>query len=254
MIKLQKSLGQNLLINKQIIKNIISIVKPKNNHYFMEVGSGTGLLTKNIYKFTKNLITVEIDPLLINILKKNTNIKKNNIINNDILKLNFNKIFKKKKKIRIIGNIPYYISKKIIFKCIRYHNLIKDIHITVQKEFAQSLKQKNKYNKISLLTKLFFDVNFIFEIDKKNFYPQPQVTSQFISLIPNKNINKCKKKNIKKIKHIINIILMRNNKKIKNNITNILKKKELINLNINPNKRANKLSFNEYIKIINYIK
>ncbi len=250
MIKPNFFLGQNFLINKNIIKKMINLINPKKNNFFLEIGSGRGELTKKIIKYTKNLITLEIDKELINITKKK--IKKINILHKDILKFNFKNYLKK--KTRVIGNIPYYISHKILFKLIKNIKYIKDIHITVQKEFAESItskKGKKKYSKITIISNYFFKIKKLLFINKKNFYPKPKVNSIFLEIKPKKK--KYKLINYKIFNHILNNSFNYKNKKIINNLKNIIKKKHLKKIGINPNIRPNKISIKKYCILSNYI-
>ncbi len=252
MIILNKTLGQYLLINKKIIKKIVFLIKPQKTQNILEIGSGTGLLTEELCKYVNYLNTIEIDANLIKIFKKKK-IKNVKTINYDILKFNFLKLFKKK-KIQIVGNIPYYISNEIIYKFIKYRNIIKNIYITVQKEFAISLiYNKKKNTKLSLLTKIFFDVKILLKIKKNNFLPQPKINSVLIKIKPNENIQKINIKNYQKIKHITNNIFFKKNRKLKNNLKRLINKNNILKTNININKRPNKLNLNEYTNLINFI-
>ncbi len=244
-----KDIGQNFLINKNIIKKIINIVKPKKKQTFLEIGCGTGLLTKELYKYTKKIIAIDIDNKLIKFCKKKyKNIK---FIKKDILKFNF---LNYKKKLRIIGNIPYYISHKIIYKLIKNYKFINDIHILVQKEFANNLIQKiknKKYSKTTLIINSLFKIKKIMNIKNYFFKPKPKIESTLIKLISNKNKN-----NIKDINffiHITNNIFYKKNRKIYNNLKNFINIKELIKHNINPNNRLNKINIKKYYNIVNYI-
>ncbi len=252
MIIPKKELGQNFLKNKKIIKKIIYLIKPKKKQNFLEIGCGQGELTNHIIKYINNITVIEIDKDLLKKLKKN---KKIFIINKNILKINFlNLISKKNKKIRIFGNIPYNISNKLIYKFIKYQKYIKDIHITLQKEFAELLlakKGEKKYSKLTVLTKSLFKIKYLIKIEKNNFYPIPKIDSIFIKLKPNKN--KYKIKNFNNFSHIINISFSKKNKKIKNNLKNIINISDYKNINLNLNLRPNKLTINDYCKINNLL-
>ncbi len=245
-----KDIGQNFLKNKTIIKKIIKFIKPKWKNIFLEIGSGKGYLTKEISKYNNNIYAIEIDDILIQkCIKKINNVI---FINKDILKFNFN-IFKNK-KIRIIGNIPYYISKKIIYKLIKNYKYIKDIHIIIQKELAYNLlfnKKNKKISKTTILINSLFDIKILMNIKNKYFYPKPKINSTLIKL--NTNNNKYKINNIKKFIHILNNIFFRKKKKIFNNLKKFLNIKEFKIIKINPNKRINKIKIKKICKIINYI-
>ncbi len=251
---INKKLGQIFLNNKIILKKIINKINPNKKQIFIEIGCGTGQLTQQIIKYTNNIIATEID---INLIKKiNYKIKKKiKILNINILKFNYYKTFiKYKKKIRIFGNIPYYISSKLIYKFIFNYKYIKDIHILVQKEFYECLIAKSnnkKYCKLSILINLYFKIIKLINIKKKYFSPKPKIDSVLIKLQPIKN--KYKNIKLKYLIHIINISLIRKNKKIKNNIKQFLDNKLLKQININPNTRAKHLSINNFIDLYKLI-
>ncbi len=250
MLNYYKDIGQNFLINKEIIKKIIKFINPNKKKYFLEIGSGTGLLTKELSKYSNKIYSLDIDNNLIKLCKKN--IPNVNFIKKDFLKFNFS-IFKKKKTI-IIGNIPYYISKKIIYKLINNYKYISKIYLVIQKELANNLLFKKKNKKISkttILINCLFKIKILMNINNKNFYPKPKIKSTLIKL--KSNYNKYNIINIKKFIHILNHIFFKKNKKIYNNIKKFLSIKEFKKININPNIRINKLNINKYCKIINYI-
>ncbi|MCB1712114.1 MAG: hypothetical protein KDH96_06465 [Candidatus Riesia sp.] len=122
------------------IKNkIVKTLNIKTIDIFLEIGAGNGSLTKEFISLPKFTYLLEIDKEFSTELEKNFyHIKKIKILTENILKLNFKDIFKKE-KIRILGNIPYNISSKILFILSKKTNNIKDIHIMVQKEFAAKI-------------------------------------------------------------------------------------------------------------------
>ncbi len=254
MFNKKNELGQNFLTNKYYLLKIVKLINPKKKQILLEIGGGKGEITKNIIKYSKNLIVTEIDPYLIQILKKNIK-KQAQIINKDFLKINLFKIFNLyKKKIRIFGNIPYNISKKIIFKLIKYKKIIYDIHIMVQKEFAYSLiskKGEKKYSKTTILTNLFYKTKILMYVDKKNFYPIPKINSVFISMKPKKNKYKLNTLKTKQFVHILNNSFIKRRKKIKNSLKNIINIKVLQKNGIDTNLRADNLSINQYCLITN---
>ncbi len=248
MIIAYKDIGQNFIKNKKIIKKIIKYIKPSKKEYYLEIGCGNGELTKEIIKYTKNFIGIEIDEILIKKIKKK--IKNINILNINILNFNFS-IYKK--KINIIGNIPYYISHKILFKLTKNQSKIKNIYIMIQKELYENIKinKKNtKYSKTNILINAFFNIKLFKIIKKKNFKPIPKVDSVFLRL--KSNNNKYKIKNIKLFINILNNIFFKKNKKIINSIKKFIKKKEYKNKKI-LNKRINNISIKNIYKIINFI-
>ncbi len=256
MIIFKKYLGQNFLINKKIVKQIINLIKPYKNKLILEIGCGTGLITKYLIKYNILILAVEIDIDLINKIKKNI-INKIIIINDNFLNINLYKIYKLyNKKITIIGNIPYYITRKIIIKLINNFKYIKKIFILVQKEFGEMLLSNpgnKKYCKTTVLTNMYYKIKILIYINKINFFPKPKINSVFLKLTPKKtNIN------LKILIHILNNCFIKKNKKLYNNIKNIIDINKLNKINIlDINTRINKISiinFYNLTKIFNKIK
>lgn len=246
--KPNKKLGQNFLINEYTINTILEILDIKQEDFVLEVGPGHGALTKNIVKKTKNYIGVEKDKNLSNLLKEKY---KNNIDirNEDILKIDLKEIFLN--NYRVVGNIPYNISTKLLMKCIENKNSISKIHFMMQKEFVDrviSCHGKKSYGRLSVLIQIFFKVEKYIDINPSDFYPEPKIYSSFMSLTPLKNIL-LEEEEIKYFLSFVKEIFNTRRKKIKNCL-NI----DCEVLYDNIDKRAEELSIVEMIKLYRDIK
>ena len=246
--KPNKKLGQNFLINEYTINTILEILDIKQEDSVLEVGPGHGALTKNIVKKTKNYIGVEKDKNLSNLLKEKY---KNNIDirNEDILKIDLKEIFLN--NYRVVGNIPYNISTKLLMKCIENKNSISKIHFMMQKEFVDrviSCHGKKSYGRLSVLIQIFFKVEKYIDINPSDFYPEPKIYSSFMSLTPLKNIL-LDEEEIKYFLIFVKEIFNTRRKKIKNCL-NI----DCEVLYDNIDKRAEELSIVEMIKLYRDIK
>ena len=190
----KKSLGQNFLIDKDIIKEIVKIGELKNNIPVIEIGPGTGNLTEEILKSNpRNLYAIEKDKLLFNDLK---NKFKNNIklINKDVLKIDW-QMFCDNQYI-VFGNLPYNISSKLLINWLRLNNLnliFKKLILMFQKEVADRIVadvNSSKYGRLSILTSWKMDAKKIMDIDADNFYPKPKVRSSLVYFEPKQNYYK----------------------------------------------------------------
>ena len=247
-IKPNKRLGQNFLINKYTISTILEILDIKDDDCVIEIGPGKGALTQHIINKTKNYVGVEKDENLSNFLI-NEYKNKIKIINQDILKTDLNSIFNK--KYRIIGNIPYNISTKILTKCIENRKNISTIHLMLQKEFSDrviSIHGNKTYGRISVLSQIFFKIEKYIDIKPSDFNPEPKIYSSFLSLTPRKNIiiNDVELDGFLKF---VKEIFSKRRKKIKNCLS--INSKDLYD---NINKRAEELSIIEMIKLYKDIK
>lgn len=188
-IKPKKSLGQNFLIDKNIQKKIISACALADEDIVLEIGAGFGDLSRHLAPCVKRLYALEIDQRLYPQLEQNLKPHKNcQVIKGDILKFNINKFLEDnaiKQKIKVIGNIPYYISSPIIEHLIGYRDNISIVFMAVQKEFGRRVVASagsKEYGSFSCFVQYYFKGKILFEIKKGCFKPSPKVDSCFLSL------------------------------------------------------------------------
>ena len=254
MLILKKSLGQNLLVDKNIINKILNLCNLKNKN-ILEIGPGTGNLTRFILeKKPKKLLLVEKDRKLCNILNsKLNNFKNYKIYNEDILNFNLNSDLKSE---IIFGNLPYNISTQILAKIIKFKNLypqIEKIILMFQKEVADRIlaKPNNKnYSRITILTNLKLDIDYNFNVSKESFFPKPKIDSKVVVFKP-KNKIKYKIKNIDNLEKITQIFFSGKRKMINKPFSKIFKNYEEVatSLNIDLKKRPSELSYENYYQI-----
>ncbi|MBN2830753.1 MAG: ribosomal RNA small subunit methyltransferase A [Candidatus Omnitrophica bacterium] len=182
----KKRLGQNFLIDLNIAKKIIEALELKKSDIILEIGSGRGELTSLIAPRVSKVYAVELDKRLKEAfslrLKGYNNVS---AINQDILKVDFKDIYRGRKKIKVFGNIPYYISSPIIEYLINNRAGITDAFITVQKEFAKRVVAcpgSKDYGALSLFAQYYTLPKIILNISRGCFYPAPKVDSALLSL------------------------------------------------------------------------
>ena len=192
MIRAKKSLGQNFLIDKDIIKKIINSGSIENKN-ILEIGPGTGSLTEAILeKKPKSFFVIEKDTYLSNNLKQ----KFNNqliIINNDILKVDEKNIINE--KFVVFGNLPYNISTEILCKWILNLNKnnfwFEELILMFQKEVADRILAKfntSNYGRLSILANWKLNIKKICDISPKSFFPKPKIESTLLFFSPKSNI------------------------------------------------------------------
>ena len=215
-IKPKKSLGQNFLIDKNIIKKITEAYPISNDSEILEIGPGTGNLTEFfLKKEPKKILLVEKDKNLFLDLKRKYN--KVEIINDDILKLSLKEIVND--KTIVFGNLPYNISSQILTRFIlNKENLPLKVFIFMfQKELADRIIAKpntSSYGRLTILTNWKFKVKKLFDISPNSFFPKPKVTSTLLFLRMKENFNLFKQpENLEKI---TKIFFNQRRKKIKN--------------------------------------
>ncbi|PHX88781.1 MAG: ribosomal RNA small subunit methyltransferase A [Pelagibacteraceae bacterium] len=261
MFKHKKYLGQNFLINKDIIKKIADIGLINKDTNVIEIGPGSGILTEELLKRNpKKIFAIEFDRDLTNYLDKIKNNYNNfNFIISDALIFNERKIFKKKTV--IFGNLPYNISLKLLIKWIYtdpwppfYDQMI----LMFQKEVAERIiatSNQKKYGRISILTDARLNVKFHFNILKKEFNPEPKVDSSVLSFTPKKNTN-FKLKDLNILSDVTKVVFNSKRKMVSKTLKKLLNEKELkiINFENIKNLRPENLDFSFYYKLVDLIK
>ena len=193
--KLSKSLGQNFLTDKNIIEKIINAPDIGKKDLVIEIGPGIGVLTAEAAERAGKVIAIEIDrnliPILKETLKEHDNIE---VINQDILKTDLNQLLEQNKEFRgqrmegvkIIGNLPYYITTPIIMKILEEGVQADSITIMMQKEVADRLKAppgSKTYGAISVAVQYYCEVVHVANVPKEVFIPQPKVDSSVLKLM-----------------------------------------------------------------------
>ena len=184
-LRAKKKFGQNFLINKEIIDEIISKSEITKDDVVLEIGPGLGTLTKELVKNAKKVIAVELDQDMVDILNNRFSDSNLEIINDDILKVDINEITKKYGKIKVVANLPYYITTPIIMKLLENRYEIKSITVMVQKEVGERLcgnSGNKEYGAITISVEYYSDAHIIIDVPKDNFLPSPEVDSVVIKL------------------------------------------------------------------------
>lgn len=260
-VRAKKRLGQNFLIDKNIQKKIINASKLNSGDIILELGSGRGELTCLIAERVKKVYALEIDPTLCAILKENL---KNNanveLINQDILKFNLEEYLEKAKiedKVKVVGNIPYYISSPILQRLIDWKDKINVAFLTVQKEFARrAIAQPGEkdYSSLSCFLQYYSQPRILFRIKKTSFYPLSKVDSCFLELrIRNRPSVSVKDEHL--FFKIIRLAFNQRRKTLRNSLKGIISQKRLESFfkkyNLDVNIRPERLAPKDFAELAN---
>jgi len=185
----KKSLGQNFLIDKNISNKIVNLLKAENNDILLEIGPGTGALTSLLLENEVMLYAIEYDARAVETLSVlfPQNIFPNfSLIHQDILKFDLNNLFQRTgKKLKIIGNIPYYLSSEILFYLYSHSKIIEKAVIMLQKEFAERLvaaPRTKEYGILTVANELVANSKLCFNVSNSCFFPKPKVTSSVVDI------------------------------------------------------------------------
>ena len=264
-IKANKNLGQNFLINEEVVTNIVDCSNIDKQDLVIEIGPGLGTLTKYLLEKAGKVICIELDTTMLQILKDRFSLYNNfELINNDVLKVDLKNIIEKEKaegkikNVKIVANLPYYITTPIIMKLLEEELELESITVMIQKEVADRLiaipGEKNT-GAITYAVYYYATSEAIMEVPNSSFIPEPAVTSKIIKL----NIRKepiVTPKNKEKMFKVIKCAFMQKRKTLLNSLTNnkIFENKNqgielLKSLQINENIRPEELTLEQFEKI-----
>jgi 16S rRNA (adenine1518-N6/adenine1519-N6)-dimethyltransferase len=184
-IRLSKRLGQSFLIDKNIQGKIIEALQLQKEDTVLEIGPGLGTLTEELCRNAKKVIAIEKDKRLYDFLSENLEFNNLELVHGDILKFGAWRQFSAVHRLKIVGNLPYYISSPILIKLIENRNFISSALISVQKEFGErltSIPGTKAYGSISCFVQFYTEPDIIFTIKKGSFYPVPKVDSCFLKI------------------------------------------------------------------------
>jgi 16S rRNA (adenine1518-N6/adenine1519-N6)-dimethyltransferase len=180
----KKNLGQNFLIDENIIRKLVNALEITPKDCILEIGSGHGVITKHIVNAVRKVVAVELDRTLADELRKKfADIQNFELIEDDFLKLSLQNVFGEYRHWKVFGNIPYHLTSSIIFKMIEHRHHVHSLTLMIQKEVAQRIQTKPNsklYGIISVYSQLYADVELLFTVSKNVFYPRPKVDSAVI--------------------------------------------------------------------------
>ena len=252
----KKQLGQNFIFDQNILNKIISNILPIKNFDIIEIGPGPGGLTLAILKNNpKKMTLIEKDSsfcnIINNILKQYNHIESNLIID-DFLNFNLEKHINSNTK--IVSNLPYYLSTKILLKVLPLYDGIKEVMFTFQKEVADRIisgPNSKNYSRLSVIVQSVCDIKKKQNLPAKIFYPTPKVSSTVLTFVRKKKIII---NNFKSLEELTKLAFNKRRKSIKNslktinNISHFLKK-----LNIEDTLRPEQISVDQFCKLANLI-
>ncbi len=255
-LKPDKKLGQNFLIDENIVRKIINLAGIDQKEV-LEIGSGPGTLTAFLSQKAKKVFAVEIDKKILNVLKEVCqNLSNVEIINEDFLELDVKKLTIDQ-KLCVVGNLPYYVTSQILFRLFEERDYIESFTIMVQKEVAQRLLAKpgsKDYGILTVAINFYCKIEDYFHVSKNVFYPRPEVDSTVLKASFKEDIPDIDER---KFFRIVHACFSTRRKTILNSLSNSLEieKAEVKNiLNkacLQENLRAEDLDLEHFIKLYN---
>ena len=252
--KFSKSLGQNFLIDDSVPRDIVEGAEVNEEDLVIEIGPGVGTLTAKLLNKAKRVVAIELDNDLIPILNKEIGDNpKFSLIHNDALKVDFNEVIGEEKSVKLVANLPYYVTTPIIVKLLKEKYNFKSLTIMIQKEVAERMNAEpgNKdYGALSLLVQYYCNTKIIRKVPPQCFIPRPKVDSIVIKLdkLENPRVNV---ENEKLFFDIIRNSFNMRRKTLWNGVKNIGLSKEKLEAafeeaNVDPKRRGETLTIEEF--------
>lgn len=264
-ITANKNYGQNFLIDENVVQEIVEKAEVNKEDLVIEIGPGLGNLTKYLLESAGKVICIELDTKVIKILNDRFSLFNNfELINNDVLKVDLNELIKSNSqfsKVKVVANLPYYITTPIIMKLLEEHLDLESITVMVQKEVALRLTEKPGQKETGAIT---YTINYYtnptleINVSKECFIPSPKVDSAVIKLEVLKT-PKVQVENEELFFKIIKTAFLQKRKTLVNSLSNngIANKefleKMLNELNIDLQIRAEKLTLDDFARITKYL-
>jgi 16S rRNA (adenine1518-N6/adenine1519-N6)-dimethyltransferase len=184
----KKGWGQHFLIDRSIRNRIIQTAKVKKEDVVLEIGPGLGEMTIGLSRKAKRVIAIEIDPWLVEILRKKViNCSNVEVIKGDILKVDFEDLLgQEKDPVKVVANLPYQISTPLFFRFIESKDIFSSLTLMLQREVAERLVAppgSKEYGPLSIFVQLYSDLSISFFITSSAFFPRPRVESAVIHVI-----------------------------------------------------------------------
>ncbi len=245
-VKPSKRLGQNFLLQKNLAEKMIQLSEINPSDTVLEIGPGLGILTEILCEKGIHVTAIEKDRKLAHYLtekfSKSSNIK---IVENDFLDFNLSE-----GSWHVIGNIPYSITSDVIKKVIDFKSNIRQATLMVPQDIYFRLKatQGKEYGYLSLLCQLHFNIFGLFTVSPSNFYPQPKIVSQVMSLKPKENV--LNKKQDEKFREIISQCFQKRRKMLKAIFPSF---KDWQAVSLNPQFRPEQVTLTQYISWVRYL-
>lgn len=260
-ISADKSLGQNFLVSDEVVEGIVESANINKEDIIIEIGPGLGVLTNLLLEKSDDVIAVELDNRMVEIIsdrfKEKTNLT---VIHEDILKVDLKELLNNRKKsenskVKVVANLPYYISTPIIMKLLEQNQIIDEIIVMVQKEVGDRLTAKTGTRVAGAITyavEFYSDATAIINVPKESFVPSPKVESVVIKLkIKSKTQNVNKEMLFKVVKtafsqrrKTLSNALVNGGIVEKNKLEEVLEKAEL-----EKNVRGENLTLEDFIKL-----
>lgn len=252
-MKARKRFGQHFLKDPYILQSIKSAIAPHIDDHLVEIGPGHGALTDYLIGTAKRLDLIEIDRDLVPLLEKkygdNVSTHECDVLTFDVRQLSGHD------KLRIVGNLPYNISTPLLFHLFDQLDVIQDMYFLLQKEVVNRMTAKSgthDYGRLSVMTQFYCRAMALLDVAPTAFDPPPKVMSTFMRLVPHEK--PLAVKSVMQLQNIVREAFSYRRKTLSNSLKRWITADQLIALSIDPKRRPQELSVEEYIRISDVVR
>jgi 16S rRNA (adenine1518-N6/adenine1519-N6)-dimethyltransferase len=251
----RKRFGQHFLHDRHVISRIVTELAPRPEEHIVEIGPGTGALTRELVTRVGHLDAVELDRDLITRLQAEIPPKKLTLHSADALKFHFCQLVPEGRQLRLVGNLPYNISTPLLFHLLDQAKCIQDMLFMLQKEVVQRLKAApggKDYGRLSVMIQYRCAVEKLFDVAAGAFVPPPKVASSVVRLTPYA-VPPVVVKDREWFAHVVRAAFASRRKTLRNNMKGMLSAEQMVTLGIDPTRRAETLSLAEFAALANAV-
>lgn len=250
----KKSFGQHFLHERRYIERIVSAVSPRPDDFLVEIGPGEGALTFPLLTVARKLTAIELDTDLIPRLQQQAEgIGELSIVHADVLKVDFTAMAARAgvPRLRIAGNLPYYISSPILFHCVDHADAITDMHFMLQKEVVDRMAAEpgsKVYGRLSVMLQLACRVVPLFDVPPGAFRPPPKVDSSVVRLVPIPREER-HDANPARLHAIVKAAFAQRRKTLSNALRQLMDAEAIRQADVDPKARAETLAPGDFVRL-----
>jgi len=252
----RKRFGQHFLKDFNMVQRIVAAIDPQSNEHLVEIGPGLGVLTEKLLPLAAKLDAVELDRDLVPKLQATYLPLGNFTIHSaDALRFDFCALAADGEKLRIVGNLPYNISTPLIFHLLEQIHCIQDMHFMLQKEVVDRLAanpNSSDYGKLSVMIQYQCEVHSLFNVPPDAFSPPPKVDSSIVRLVPHQR-PPVDVKDLSVFEQLVGRAFAQRRKTLRNNLKDWLNDEQWRATGIDPQRRAETLSLEEFAHLANAV-